>query len=334
MKRSRLIQSKLKNVLWLSAISVIAIGVYVIKTNSLSFDGLVTQDHIAIAVPYEARVVEVKVDVGHRVKKGQLLAIVESPDTVRTLSEVRTIMSKYEVDLARLKARQAELNVLLPLAEQNVQRSEKIMNMILSGRRQELVNNKTLMDISTQNMINQNQRASLRAENTSLQAEIDANQYGLNQAKRAHYALAKVYNKGKLYATMDGIVGNDLAVPGQVLTSSNNSVASIYHGDSYVLAYLPDTLLWSVKRGDALMVSGDHQVRVKVDQVLPITAQLPPEMQDPNTIKGRGRLLKLYLTEGTDGNLVLGQKVAVEYDTSIFTTIAEAAYSRLSQTGN
>jgi len=140
--------------------------------------------------------------------------------------------------------------------------------------------------------------ASLQAEQRSLSAELDADRIALAQAASAYDELSATYADGVLYASAGGDIGASVAPVGQTLSKGSGGIAAIFTGESFVLAYVPDAYLFEVSEGQTVGVRARNEVlNGRIDRILPFAESLPSDLQAPNRMLERGRLMRIALID-------------------------------------
>ena len=171
-----------------------------------------------------------------------------------------------------------------------------------------MVVSKSLQQMSAANVEAMDKMLTLAAEETSLETEIKANQEALEQLSGAWADLQQTYSGGVLTAPASGFVGSRVAMVGEVLTNGAASVANIYTGPSYALAYIPENYLFDIEEGQLVSVKGrGGAVTGHIERVLPVTEALPPEFQLPNRVRGRGQVVRVSLSG--DANFAIDEKI-------------------------
>ncbi len=277
----------------------------------LSADGLVTSRSVAVAAPWQdARIREVYVRAGDWVTAGQEIAVVESAAMLRSLADLAGEKARMGSRLAQLESRKTVVKTLLPLAEKNSTQAEEFLGTLEKAGANGLAVSKTLQEMTNARMQASDRFLSLKAEQASLDVEIDANRKAFNQVSSAYEDLQRTYGDGILHAPASGLIGSHVAMVGEVLSPGKDKVASIYTGGNFVLAYIPDTYLLDLAKGQRVAVKSRGQsVGGYIEKVLPVTEALPPEFQLPNRVRGRGQLVRIELSEAN--NFAIDQKVEV-----------------------
>ncbi|KAI93587.1 multidrug transporter [Rhodomicrobium udaipurense JA643] len=287
-----------------------AIGLYITGASLfLHANGIVTRERIRVASPFEARITDVYVHPGDSVIQGQQIARVESGWMLRTMTDIAAERARISTRVAQLEARRSFIAATLPVAETSAKQAKQFMDELDKARAQGLAVWRSTQEISAAWLIAQDKAAGLRAERESLETELAVNRSALVDATKAHDDLKHAYNDGVLFAASTGIVGPTVGVAGQVLTGQN-SVADIYVGSSFVLAYLPDSYLMDLDEGDHVCVRAYNRTfNAKIESILPVTEAMPAEFQIPVKVRDRGQLVKVELLDPT--TFAIGQKIDV-----------------------
>ncbi len=290
-----------------------ASGAYVVSTGAVFFgaDGIVTRQRIAVAAPWhDARIREVFVRPGDSVDAGQKIAVVESTTILRSLADLAADKARISGRFAELNARKQVVATLLPLAEASAKQAQSFLATLQKAGADGLAVNKSLQEMMAANVQASDRLLSMQAEQSSLAIEIEANKKALEQVSSAYDDLQRSYDHGNLYAPVAGHIGSSVAMVGEVLSPGKDEVANIYSGDSYVLAYIPDSYWLKVQDGREVAVKVRGQtVAGRIGSVLPVTDALPPEFQLPTKARGRGQLVRVALAGNND--IAVGQKAVV-----------------------
>ncbi len=288
-------------------------GVYAFSSGDvwLSADGLVTRKSVAIAAPWpDARIREIFVRPGDWVTSGQTVAVVESATMLRSLAVLAAEKARLEGRLAQHQARRTVVSTLLPLAEANAAQAEAYLATIMKAGASGMAVNRTLQEMMSARVQASDRYLSLKAEQASLQAETEAGENAFKQVAAAYDDLRRAYDNGHLYAAASGHIGGNVAMVGEVLSPGKDKIASVYTGENFVLAYVPEGYLFDLKPGEKVAVKARGQVvEGRIERVLEVTEALPPEFQLPNRVRGRGQLVRVELVDAN--NFAVDQKVVV-----------------------
>ena len=218
---------------------------------------------------------------------------------LRSLAELSAEKARISSRISQLDARKSVATTLMPLAEQNVTQTEGFLNALQKAGSNGLTVSKNLQEMTSASVQASERYLSMKAEQSSLETEVDANKKALSQVSSAYDDLQSAYNNGVLYAPVSGYIGANVAIAGEVLNGGKDRIANIYTGPSFVLAYIPESYLFDVEEGQKVAVKARGQtVAGYIEKVLPVTEALPPEFQLPNKVRGRGQLVRVSLSDG------------------------------------
>ncbi len=235
-------------------------GIYAFSSGDmwLSADGLVTRKSVAIAAPWpDARIREIHVRPGDRVTSGQVIAVVESATMLRSLADLATEKARLEGRIAQHEARRTVVSTLLPLAEANADQAEAFLATIMKAGASGMAVNRTVQEMMSVRVQASDRYLSLKAEQVAMQAETEASRNAFNQVSAAYDDLRRAYDGGNLYAAASGHIGGNVAMVGEVLSPGRDRIASVYTGENFVLAYVPEGYLFDVKPGEKVILIDD-----------------------------------------------------------------------------
>ncbi len=327
LKASGVVWKRLKKVLVLGTIMIgggTAVG-YALSGDKfvLTADGLVTQEKVVVASPYEARVRQVLVKPGDRVEAGDKIAVVESATLSRTLAELSAEKARIQARVAQLQARQEVVKRLLPLAEQNTIVASNHLDDVMRAKARGLAVEKSLQEMSTLHVTSSERTLSLTAEQVSLDMELKGAREALKEIEGSYANMQSIYAQGVLRAPVAGTIGAVVGSAGEVLAPGTSKVAQIHTGDAYVLAYLPDSYLFDVEEGQPVAVKARGQtITAHIQKVLPVTEALPSEFQNPNRARTRGQMVRIQLED--KANFAVDQKIEV---TSCYVTGCKTGFT-------
>ncbi len=277
----------------------------------LRADGHVARERVAISPAFEGRVSEVFVRPGDHVAKGQKIAIVKSVTISREFANLEVERARLMSKVAQLEARKQVIADTLPLARANAERAATFLTDLNSAQASGLVVSKSVQEMTSASLSAAEHAVGLQAELGSLSAEVDANRVALKRVTLAYDELSATYADGTLYASVSGDVGATVVPVGQVISAGNGAVADIFTGKGFVLAYLPDSYLFDVSEGQAVTVKARNEVfDAHIDRVLPLAQNLPSDLQRPNRVVERGRLVRIALPDSNE--LPMDQRVRIQ----------------------
>jgi multidrug resistance efflux pump len=291
----------------------------------LRADGYVTRESVSIAPAFEGRVVEVLVRPGDHVRQGQKIAVVQSIGLRRTLSELAAEKARLTSRIAELEARSRIVVEVLPAAQDTAQETAGYLGELKRAKAAGLALNKSLQQMSSASLDAIERSAKLRAEQNSLTAELDANRSALAEVALAYDALNSAYGDGALYAPLSGDVGSEIVSLGQMLSTGDRTIAKIYTGNRFVLAYLPESYVFDVEEGKSVGLRVQNEIlNGKIERLLPIAGALPSEFQGSSRNWERGRMMRITLADATQ--LPVNQRVTV---TNCFAKDCRVGFTRV-----
>jgi multidrug resistance efflux pump len=276
----------------------------------LRADGHAARERVAVAPAFEGRVAEVFVRPGDHVEKGQKVAVVKSVAVGRTLADLEAEKARLTSKIAELEARRKVILDTLPLAKANAERAASYLEDLNRAQATGLAVRKSLQEMTSASLSAAEHATSLRAEQDSLSAELEAHGSALKRVTSAYNELSATYADGALYASVSGDIGATVAPVGQTLSTGSGAVADIFAGKSFVLAYLPDSYLFDISEGQTVAVKAPTEIlNGRVDRILPLAQNLPSDLQLPNRALERGRMVRIALP--TSSELPIDQRVRV-----------------------
>jgi multidrug resistance efflux pump len=277
----------------------------------LRADGHVTRQRVAVAPAFEGRVAEVLVRPGDHVEQGQKIAVVKSASVGRSLADLEAERARLTSKIAELDTRRKVIADTLPLATASAERAAAYLGDLDRAEANGLTLRKSLQEMTAASLSAAEHVASLRAQQDSLSAELEANRVARDKVTSAYDELSATYDRGALYASVSGDVGTNVVPVGQTLATGNGgAVADIFTGKSFVLAYLPDSYLFDVSEGQPVTIqTRTDSVEGRIDRMLPLAQNLPIDLQRPNRVLERGRLVRIALPAGNE--LPIDQQVRV-----------------------
>jgi multidrug resistance efflux pump len=276
----------------------------------LRADGYVMRERVAVAPAFEGRVAQVLVRPGDHVEKGQKIAIVKSVAIGRTLADLAAEKARLMGKIGELQARRQVIADTLPLAKSSATQTAAFLNDLDQARASGLTLNKSVQEMTSASLLAREHAAGLQAEQGSLSVELDADRAALAQAGTAYDELMSTYEDGALYAPVSGDIGGSVAAVGQAVSTGTGGIADIFTGKRFVLAYVPDAYVFEVSEGQNVGVRTQNAVlNGRIDRVLPLAQTLPNDLQAPNRMLERGRLVRIDLLDSNE--LPVDQRVQI-----------------------
>lgn len=273
----------------------------------LRADGLVVSQRYAVSATYAAKVSAVYVKEGDRVTEGRVLAKLESADVLKDIAQLSVQYADLAARNAQLSIRAGTTRDLIPLAERHAEQTSKaikkydtIKDLIPTILRDQALGS----EYATAARL-----AELKSESRVIEKQLPLLDAAELRAGDALSQLEAFYDHGNIKASVGGLVGARMTVPGQVV-KFGDTLFDLYGSSSEVLAYLPEMYLFGLKPGDKVNVRGGGRTVVgTVDSVLQVTEALPPEFQ--NTFRPRDRSQLVRISLPADNGFAVSQKIEV-----------------------
>lgn len=262
----------------------------------LRAEGLILADRVNVASPYPVQVTKVMVRPGQQVRRGDVLAMVSSPQIMEAMA---TLTSKA----AETTARQAELAVklevadaVLKTADERLKEAEAQLRKVNTSRASlGFVSDAFAANVQKDRYFAMQEKASREAERRGAIQQLSQLDVSLEEARAALHQLRLSYNNGVIEAPSDGTIGPKTSVQGDVLRPGDN-LMELYVGNKHALVYLETGTLYEVNIGDKVRVAdGFKQTTGTVAEIQPLTVPLPAEFQRAFRPPSRGQVAKIEL---------------------------------------
>jgi len=278
----------------------------------LDAGGLVSADRAVISPPNDSQVLAMYASPGQTVRKGQVVALLESPGVTQAVANLKTRYADAAVKAADLIIR---LNVAVSMEKVAMERLK-----LAEVNYAKLTSNRGYVsDLTVQASMQQRYDAQLEVAKQKAEREGAADQLHtldatLEDAQQSIAHIQSRYNDGKVLAEDDGIVGAQTAQRGGFLRPGD-PLMELFTGRPYVLMYLETNALYVVRVGDHVHVrAGFRETEGTVTEVRPIAVQLPPEFQKTFRPRGRGQVAKIELK---NADFPLSTKVEITGDSYV-----------------
>lgn len=287
-----------------------SLGYYLIgSTVVLAIDGIVLRDRIAVDASYPAKVVEVLVKEGDRVEAGTPLLKLESFDMARQIADLAYRDGELAIREGQLIGKLAVIDAVMPLAERTANESTTTVALFDTVSNQGLVPAMTRGEALRGSLDAVERVADLGSRRDATRIELGLVTEARETSSRARMQLEAIFDDGNVRAAGAGVVGAKVPVPGRVV-KFGDELMQINGGRSYVLAYLPDQYLFSIREGMAVHVgSGGESARGRIEGVLAVADALPAEFQNMFRPRDRSRLVRIVLDD--DHPFAVSQKVRI-----------------------
>ncbi|MER9017547.1 HlyD family efflux transporter periplasmic adaptor subunit [Mesorhizobium sp. M0898] len=275
----------------------------------LSADGIVLKDRYAVDAAYPAKVTHVFVKAGDKVEPGTLLVELESFDMVKEIAELLLRQGELAVREGQLHSRHEAIQSVMPLAERTARETRTTLARIDTIVTAGIVSTSTKDEAVRGSFQAAEHLADLTGQLQATKSELALVAQFRARSGEAMDEVKAIYDGGNIRSVTEGVVGAKVPVPGQVLRFGD-PLLQIDGGKSYVLAYLPDNYLFSLREGMAVDVgNGTERARGTVEKILSVADALPDEFQNMFRPRDRSRLIRIALDESN--SFAVSQKVSV-----------------------
>ena len=264
----------------------------------LRADGLVLSDSVVLATQFTAQFTDLTVVEGGEAKRGQEVVRVRSKEVEETLAKLST-------ELANALARKSQLSVRLKVIEsvrdmalhsvQSARVSRVKGEALISGN---LISNKRVSELIDSELKSTILTAEMAAEEIGIKQELPILSAAIDEASQARDRLKGGYNEGRIDSPVDGVVGR-LPVSLGSVARIGEPLMTIYTGTPYILAYVPEGALYSLRLGDEVKINvGVNNYRGSISHIFPVTSQLPKEFQDSVRQPARAQAIRIKFADG------------------------------------
>jgi multidrug resistance efflux pump len=292
-------------VLFLGSLAYYLIGNMVV----LSIDGTVLKDRYSVGASYPGKVIDVYVKEGELVEAGTPLLRVESFEMVQELANFAMRDSDLAIREGQLSGKLTAFEAISPLAVRTARET-----MVTASQFDTVLSKGIVSSLSKDDALRNSLQAADRVAQLQSEKAATENELKLLQQSRAIFReaidkLNGIYDNGFLRASMPGIVGTKVPIPGQIV-KFGDELMQINGGRSYILAYLPDEYLFNITEGMAVNVRGGAQsAKGRIDAILTVADALPAEFQNMFRPRDRSRLARIALDEKSP--FAVSQKVTI-----------------------
>jgi multidrug resistance efflux pump len=245
----------------------------------LDASGLVVQEREIVTQPFDAQVLSFTARPGEKVAAGQQLGAVASTQMLDLIPSLVTRKAQLEARHTQIATRLAAIDTTLPAAKSRSQTAKAaqaaIENAVASG-----YSTLTRRAEATRDAYDAAREVeALLSERNALESESASGKLNLADLADALERARATYRNGIVSSPVEGTIGARVAVSGAVL-SHGEVMAEVYHGDKYVLAYLPTNRMYGIEPGQKVIVTdGVNREHGKVERIEAITDRTPQEFQ-------------------------------------------------------
>lgn len=289
---------KLAKNVYLVALAVLALALFDMAAGKLFYlkaEGMVSRNLSIVAPEYTGTVQSLDVIQGAPVAEGQRVALLRSQKMLRDIVGSSAQLAQLQAKLSEMRIRNGTLDTLIPAAQARVhdarKESRSLFELASSG-------------LATNRMRNEAADGAFRALEDLKRLETDARLIesesrqiadSVDRANDALSELESIYNKGLLRAPSDGTIGIVTVKPGSVVREGD-TVMEIFHGETFVLAYVPVGALYKIESGDDVTIRfGFHSLPGRVERTLPLAHRLPQEFQKTFDTAQRKQLVRIAI---------------------------------------
>ncbi|MBE2278334.1 MAG: HlyD family efflux transporter periplasmic adaptor subunit [Rhodobacteraceae bacterium] len=271
----------------------------------LRSEGVIKHAMVTLEAPATVLVTAVFVRPGQTVRKGDALLQLDSIDSrvqmsmlAERLASLKDIQYQRRQDRARATDQLPLVRAQIAALEHQLQTLQDLQSRGLSTQRE-------VDTLSVQILELRRELADLTARAGTIFASDD--ETTLLQHNLA--GLGALVGDGIVRAPCDGRMGQDLISLGEVATTGER-LASVLHGEHYVIAYLPEQYFFSVAPGLRVRIIGQqNSTNGVIEEILPYSEALPIEFH--NSLRPRGRNLLARIMMDDPSGFVMDQGVRI-----------------------
>jgi multidrug efflux pump subunit AcrA (membrane-fusion protein) len=272
-----------------------ALPIFLMRT-----DGVVTQQRFLVAASHQVQIVQLLVKPGQRVEAGDVVAHVKSDRLVETIAGLSAQVSGQVERLSQLELRRVQLQALLPGGRQKAKDAEDVWQRAYTIFNRGLLTAQRAAELRKAALSSAEEVAQMTAESESLGSRVVVMQEAVVDAQQSIRRLNQSYDDGRLKSPQSGIVGPTVSSSGEVLVPGQ-AAAEIFAGKRFIFAFLPDLYIFSILPGTKLRIQeGYRLLDGVVTEVLPITDQVPGELQKLFEARRRQQLIRVEFAEEVD----------------------------------
>lgn len=279
----------------------------------LKAEGLVVSDYIIIASPYEVQVTKIAAQPGQRVRKGDVLAHVHSPQVAESVASLTARAAETTARQAEIAIKLEVANTVMKTADERLAEAEAQVRKVNASRNSTgFVSDTFIGSVQKDRYAAMQEKASREAERRAAVQQLPQLERSQAEARAALEQLRTTYNGGVIVAPAEGIIGPKIVVLGDVIRPGDH-LMQLYVGTKYALIYLETGTLHEAHVGDRVAVAdGFKQTNGTISEVLSLTVPLPTEFQKVFRPPTRGQVAKITLD--AESIFPIPSKVAVTGD--------------------
>lgn len=261
-------------------------------------EGMVARDISVVAPEYAGSVLSIDVASGGKVQAGQPLAVIRSHRMLKDIAELSAQVAASERQLSELRIQRHKLRELIPAARKRVEATNADRTAMTRLRQSghTTVNRAATAESNAFKALED--LKALESEAALVESEYLRLEETAERSRQALNDIETLYDDGIVRAPRDGLVGDVLVAPGEGIKEGQR-VVEIFHGEPYVLAYLPLGTLYDVSPGDRVVVRyGFQTLSGTLETLQPLAFRVPEEFQRQFQTVERKQLVRIRLDEG------------------------------------
>ncbi|MGL4728944.1 MAG: HlyD family secretion protein, partial [Bosea sp. (in: a-proteobacteria)] len=220
----------------------------------LDADGLASKERLIVAPDYSARIDKMHVRPGDVVQAGQAIATLNSTEVIDRLAELSTRRTTLAAREIQIESRIVSLTTLKPLAIERAKRARASVNQLNDLLKRQLTTSSRLAEAIREFYEAEREEAQAIAESRTLADELKQVAASKHELEKIIVALKNSYNDGKLISEVEGRVGSRVPSRGMV-TKRGDAIVDVFHGETHVIAYVPNSRLYGIDAGDKVVVT-------------------------------------------------------------------------------
>jgi multidrug resistance efflux pump len=267
----------------------------------LRANGMVVSDHVVVASPYEVQITDMLVQPGDRVRMGQIIAKVRSPQVIETVARLTAQAADTNARQAEIAVKLDVANAVMKTANQRLAQTAAQLKQVnaVAGRAKGAISPTFIATVSAQHYDAMQEQASREAERKVATDQLADLRQSQADAKRALDDLRATYNSGNIVAPADGIVGPEVASRGDVIPPGQQ-ILQLYVGRKFAYVYLDTGAFYRTEVGDRVAIAdGFTRTKGTLVRIMPLSVQLPIAFQTAFRAPRRGQVAKIRLDDSS-----------------------------------
>lgn len=287
-------------VIYLSILALFLLALFDLLAGDLVYlrgEGMISRDVAILSPEFDGVVLSAPMEPGDDVESGDPLVFLRSKEMLQDIAALTSNLAAAEAQLSEMRIRKLRLDSLIPLARESVSAAVDRRDQLGQLRDTGLVTVKDKASAVEDAFTAHAKLEGLREEARIVDADVAALQRSVARARGALGAVEDLYAQGIMIAPVDGIIGTITVSPGEGVVEGQG-ILEIFHGPSYVLAYVPLGALYDVEPQDEVVLRyGFKTVRGRIEARLPLAYRLPQEFQRVFQTIERQQLVRIALID-------------------------------------